>query len=115
VDLRKRLQLEEALTTQLAQETDTIGDYIALYQQHRQSTAAQLKEKDMMLAELGLVTTTSGYFFFFSGGRGVFSIAVESRKQKTTIFRAFFMSFFVRENEIHHLQHIVCRFVGRKH
>jgi len=52
-DLVKRIRREEELTTQLAAETDQIGDYIALYQEHRNKSNEQMKEKDMMLAELG--------------------------------------------------------------
>eukprot|EP00729_Bicosta_minor_P012147 gene12147-9893_t len=52
-DLLKRIRREEELTTQLAAETDQIGDYIALYQEHRNKSNEQMKEKDTMLAELG--------------------------------------------------------------
>ena len=52
-DLLKRIRREEELTTQLAAETDQIGDYIALYQEHRNKSNDKLKIKDRMLAELG--------------------------------------------------------------
>jgi chromosome segregation ATPase len=52
-DLVKRLRLEEELTAQLACETDTIADYIALYHEHRKKSGEQMREKDTMLAEYG--------------------------------------------------------------
>eukprot|EP00039_Didymoeca_costata_P010482 m.141239 g.141239 ORF g.141239 m.141239 type:complete len:966 (-) comp14842_c0_seq4:66-2963(-) len=52
VDLTRRVRKEEQLTTQLAKETDTIGEYIALYHDYRKRTSEVLKEKEVVIADL---------------------------------------------------------------
>ena len=44
--LRQRIKLEEHLTTQLAQETETIGEYVTLYQSQRLAMSTRLQEKE---------------------------------------------------------------------
>ena len=51
-ELRARLREEEERTMQLAVETETIGEYIALYQEHRQRSNERLAEKNRFIAEL---------------------------------------------------------------
>ena len=48
-DLNRRLKVEQELTTQLAQETEQIGDYISLYHQQRQEMNRRLAEKDRII------------------------------------------------------------------
>ena len=51
-DMSERLKIEQQLTTQLAQETETIGEYITLYHQQRQTMNERLKEKDAIIERL---------------------------------------------------------------
>eukprot|EP00040_Diaphanoeca_grandis_P017566 m.91787 g.91787 ORF g.91787 m.91787 type:complete len:925 (+) comp26502_c0_seq1:280-3054(+) len=51
-DMSNRLKIEQQLTTQLAQETETIGEYITLYHKQRQTLASRLHEKDVIIARL---------------------------------------------------------------
>lgn len=51
-DLNRRLKVEQELTTQLAQETEQIGDYISLYHQQRQEMNRRLAEKDRIIESM---------------------------------------------------------------
>lgn len=55
-DLRDRLRMEEEITTQLAQETEAIGEYIDLYHQYRSATTASLNEKDREIERLQVIS-----------------------------------------------------------
>lgn len=50
--LYNRVQLEEHLTAQLAQETETIGEFISLYQSQREALQERGREKDVFIAKL---------------------------------------------------------------
>eukprot|EP00055_Hartaetosiga_balthica_P010082 m.41809 g.41809 ORF g.41809 m.41809 type:complete len:482 (+) comp7025_c1_seq1:305-1750(+) len=53
-ELKKVVEKETSISTQLALETETIGEYISLYQQQRRAMAMQLREKDEYIQQLNL-------------------------------------------------------------
>ena len=58
VGLLDRLEQEEAIATKLALETETIGEYIALYQQQRKIISDQLAEKNEVIGRLQVEKAT---------------------------------------------------------
>ncbi len=50
--LLERLEEEEHRILQLAGETDTIGEYVALYQMQREALRAKFLEKDQFIQQL---------------------------------------------------------------
>lgn len=59
-DLQKRLRVEEHSTTQLAKETETIGEYIILYQQHRQEMTQRLRQREEQIETLQRILVQHG-------------------------------------------------------
>lgn len=70
-DLNRRLKVEQELTTQLAQETEQIGDYISLYHQQRQEMNRRLAEKDRIIE-------SARRGFGGGGGRGDAAVVSEA-------------------------------------
>jgi hypothetical protein len=80
-DLQDRTQQLEHLILQLQSETDTIGDYISLYQQQRQHLHRRYQEKD-------------DYIKHLTHDRLGLQVNIKNK----VLYKKYFLSIYFREN-----------------